>query len=193
MHRPFDLRMTADKRTDPPSDTYFATIVNSDYDWRHVTVPQPNLNNRSVGWPLGKVRSQLSSIQIDFNVAAVAPKDSRRFFCDEWHVPRQAVEDRDGCLERYYCASRRFVRCQQLGLGDYVRVHEKVRELRCTLPIDFYPREYFLQCVHVRIRRSHAGFLSKNVTMRLLLSTEPVSDVGTMQHDQHRGQLDFLA
>lgn len=70
-------------------------------------VPWDGLGARCVLNPL--------SIQIDFDVATA--KGSRGFICNEWHVPRQAFEDRDGCMERYYCTRRRFLSCQQLGLG----------------------------------------------------------------------------
>lgn len=49
------LGMTPDESEDTPSGAYYTSIVGSDYDWQHVTVPQPNLNNRVVGWPRGKV------------------------------------------------------------------------------------------------------------------------------------------
>jgi len=120
------------------------------------------------------------------------PKASRRFVCDEWHVPRQAFEDRDGHLERSYCSRRRFLSCQQLGLGYYVRLHEEVRELHCALLSAFQRREHILRCVRVRIRRAHASVFPKNVSIHLPLSMEQPYDVDTVQHNRRRGQLDFI-
>ena len=49
------LGMTPDETEDTPSGAYYSSIVGTEYDWQHVTVPQPNLTNRVVGWPRGKV------------------------------------------------------------------------------------------------------------------------------------------
>jgi choline dehydrogenase len=51
--------MIPDESVDTPAGAYYSSIVGTDYDWQYVTVPQPNLNNRVVGWPRGKVHSQL--------------------------------------------------------------------------------------------------------------------------------------
>ncbi|KAJ2922756.1 hypothetical protein H1R20_g14329, partial [Candolleomyces eurysporus] len=42
-------------RVDSPAGAYYQSIVGSDYDWKHVTVEQPNLNNRDISWPRGKI------------------------------------------------------------------------------------------------------------------------------------------
>ncbi|KAF8962403.1 hypothetical protein BDZ97DRAFT_1824884 [Flammula alnicola] len=39
----------------PPAGAYYSSIVGTDYDWQHVTVPQTNLSGRTIGWPRGKV------------------------------------------------------------------------------------------------------------------------------------------
>ncbi len=41
--------------SDTPSGAFYESIVGSEYDWGHVTVPQSNLNNRTISWPRGKV------------------------------------------------------------------------------------------------------------------------------------------
>ncbi|KAJ3513799.1 hypothetical protein NLJ89_g2751 [Agrocybe chaxingu] len=49
-------RLTEDPQPlHPPAGTYYTSIVGTDYDWKHVTEPQPDLNNRVVGWPRGKI------------------------------------------------------------------------------------------------------------------------------------------
>jgi choline dehydrogenase len=40
---------------DPPDGAYYSSIVGTDYNWQHVTLPQTNLNNRVISWPRGKV------------------------------------------------------------------------------------------------------------------------------------------
>ncbi|KXN90305.1 Versicolorin B synthase [Leucoagaricus sp. SymC.cos] len=42
-------------RINTPSGAYYSSIVGTDYDWKYVTVPQPNLNNRVISWPRGKI------------------------------------------------------------------------------------------------------------------------------------------
>ncbi|KAJ2911986.1 hypothetical protein MD484_g8424, partial [Candolleomyces efflorescens] len=42
-------------RVDSPAGAYYQSIVGSDYDWKHVTENQPNLNNRDISWPRGKI------------------------------------------------------------------------------------------------------------------------------------------
>ncbi|KAF5316355.1 hypothetical protein D9619_006854 [Psilocybe cf. subviscida] len=44
----------AASRINSPAGAYYASIVNSEYDWQHVTAPQTHMNNRAVGWPRGK-------------------------------------------------------------------------------------------------------------------------------------------
>lgn len=53
-------RMAPDESVDTPSGTYYSSIVGSEYDWQHATVPQPNVTNRVMSWPRGKVRSPFS-------------------------------------------------------------------------------------------------------------------------------------
>ncbi|KAH9479090.1 GMC oxidoreductase family protein Mala s 12 [Psilocybe cubensis] len=38
-----------------PSGAYYSSIVGTEYDWLYVTTPQTHMNNRSVGWPRGKI------------------------------------------------------------------------------------------------------------------------------------------
>ncbi|KAF4611184.1 hypothetical protein D9613_007289 [Agrocybe pediades] len=38
-----------------PAGAYYSSIVGTDYDWKYTTVPQPNLNNRTIYWPRGKI------------------------------------------------------------------------------------------------------------------------------------------
>lgn len=38
-----------------PAGAYYQSIVGSEYDWGHVTTPQPNLGDRDVYWPHGKI------------------------------------------------------------------------------------------------------------------------------------------
>jgi len=158
----------------------------------------PNPISTTVLWDGPGERCVLTSFfkcsKFDFDVSTATATGSWRLICDECHVPREAFEDRDGCLERYYCTRRRFVSCQRLGLGYYVRVHEEGRELHCPIPITFQRREYFLRCVDTWIRRTHAGFFPRSVSITPppLFQWEQASDVDTAQHDRHRGQLDFL-
>jgi choline dehydrogenase len=49
------LGRTTNESKDTPSGAYYTSIVGTEYDWQHVTVPQPNLTNRVMGWPRGKV------------------------------------------------------------------------------------------------------------------------------------------
>ncbi|KIO34158.1 GMC oxidoreductase [Tulasnella calospora MUT 4182] len=42
-------------RIDTPVIAYFNGLMRSQYDWQHITTPQPNLNNRNISWPGGKV------------------------------------------------------------------------------------------------------------------------------------------
>ena len=38
-----------------PGNAYYSSLLGSSYDWSYKTVPQPNANNRVIGWPRGKV------------------------------------------------------------------------------------------------------------------------------------------
>ncbi|KAF9035618.1 GMC oxidoreductase-domain-containing protein [Panaeolus papilionaceus] len=38
-----------------PAGAYYSSIVDTDYDWKHITVPQEKLNNRVIPWPRGKI------------------------------------------------------------------------------------------------------------------------------------------
>ncbi|PPQ72740.1 hypothetical protein CVT24_012634 [Panaeolus cyanescens] len=38
-----------------PAGAYYSSIVDTDYDWKHFTVPQEKLNNRVIPWPRGKI------------------------------------------------------------------------------------------------------------------------------------------
>jgi len=51
-----DLFILVCDLTDAPAGAYYTSIVGTDYDWKHKTVPQPKLNNRVIDWPRGKVR-----------------------------------------------------------------------------------------------------------------------------------------
>jgi len=42
-------------RINEPAGAYYSSIVGTEYDWQHVTVPQPHLNNRVISWPRGKI------------------------------------------------------------------------------------------------------------------------------------------
>ncbi|KAG6846157.1 hypothetical protein H0H93_015682, partial [Arthromyces matolae] len=46
----------------PPSGTYYNSLVGTSYDWQHKTVPQPNANSRVLSWPRGKVLGGSSAI-----------------------------------------------------------------------------------------------------------------------------------
>ncbi|KDR81161.1 hypothetical protein GALMADRAFT_1122939 [Galerina marginata CBS 339.88] len=43
------------ERINTPAGTYYSSMVGTEYDWQHGTVPQPNLNDQTIGWPRGKV------------------------------------------------------------------------------------------------------------------------------------------
>ncbi|GAA5998759.1 GMC family oxidoreductase [Rhodotorula paludigena] len=47
-----------------PAMAYFGGIANADspYDWQYMTEPQPNLNNREVFWPRGKILGGSSAV-----------------------------------------------------------------------------------------------------------------------------------
>ncbi|TFK37399.1 GMC oxidoreductase [Crucibulum laeve] len=38
-----------------PAGAYYTSIVGTDYDWKHETVPQTNMGGKVIGWPRGKV------------------------------------------------------------------------------------------------------------------------------------------
>ncbi|KAF8758019.1 alcohol oxidase [Rhizoctonia solani] len=42
-------------RADIPGNAYYSSLLNTDYDWQYMTVPQPNAGNRVLPWPRGKV------------------------------------------------------------------------------------------------------------------------------------------
>ncbi|KAG9003645.1 hypothetical protein FRB90_011141 [Tulasnella sp. 427] len=42
-------------RIDNPVIAYFNGLMHSEYDWQRITTPQPNLKNRKISWPGGKV------------------------------------------------------------------------------------------------------------------------------------------
>ncbi|KAF9477061.1 GMC oxidoreductase [Pholiota conissans] len=52
----------------PPDGAFYSSIVGTDYDWQHVTVSQPNLNNRVVSWPRGKVLGGSSAMNAMYQV-----------------------------------------------------------------------------------------------------------------------------
>jgi len=47
--------ITHENLPDAPAGAYYSSIVGTEYDWQYITVPQPNLNNRAIYWPRGKV------------------------------------------------------------------------------------------------------------------------------------------
>ncbi|KAF8159180.1 hypothetical protein B0H34DRAFT_655044 [Crassisporium funariophilum] len=68
-----------------PAGAYYSSIVGTDYDWKHVTVPQANLSNRAIGWPRGKILGGSSAMnamylvrpsttELDAWQAAIAPQ-----------------------------------------------------------------------------------------------------------------------
>ncbi|KAJ3574761.1 hypothetical protein NP233_g1549 [Leucocoprinus birnbaumii] len=42
-------------RINTPDGAYYSSIVGTEYDWKHVTVPQANLSDRTIAWPKGKI------------------------------------------------------------------------------------------------------------------------------------------
>ncbi|KAG8963519.1 hypothetical protein FRC00_006078 [Tulasnella sp. 408] len=42
-------------RIDTPVIAYFNGLMRSDYDWKRITTPQPNLGGRNISWPGGRV------------------------------------------------------------------------------------------------------------------------------------------
>lgn len=52
---------TGDPRIDTPG--LMTTLYDDpEYDWKHMTVPQENVNGRSIAWPRGKVLGGTSSM-----------------------------------------------------------------------------------------------------------------------------------
>ncbi|KAG8895791.1 hypothetical protein FRC01_012189, partial [Tulasnella sp. 417] len=49
-------------RIDIPLEAYFNGLLHTQYDWQYLTAPQPNLNNRNVSWPRGKVLGGSSAV-----------------------------------------------------------------------------------------------------------------------------------
>ncbi|KAG8963520.1 hypothetical protein FRC00_006079 [Tulasnella sp. 408] len=49
-------------RIDIPIESYFNSLMHTQYDWQYLTSPQTNLNNRNVSWPRGKVLGGSSAI-----------------------------------------------------------------------------------------------------------------------------------
>ncbi|QRW16771.1 GMC oxidoreductase [Rhizoctonia solani] len=41
--------------SDIPGNAYYSSLLNTDYDWQYMTVPQLNAGNRVLPWPRGKV------------------------------------------------------------------------------------------------------------------------------------------
>ncbi len=44
------------KAIDSPAGAYYASLLNTEYDWNFKSVPQPNLGNRVISQPRGKVK-----------------------------------------------------------------------------------------------------------------------------------------
>ncbi|GBE82510.1 alcohol oxidase [Sparassis latifolia] len=70
-----------------PGNTYYNGLVGSSCDWAYLTVPQPNVANRQLSWPMGKVIGgssaingmylvRPSQIEIDAWAALVSPSDN---------------------------------------------------------------------------------------------------------------------
>lgn len=54
-----------DRKGDPRIDTpgmMTSLYDDPDYDWKHLTAPQPNANNRQIAWPRGKVLGGTSAM-----------------------------------------------------------------------------------------------------------------------------------
>ncbi|KIY67011.1 GMC oxidoreductase [Cylindrobasidium torrendii FP15055 ss-10] len=51
-----------------PDQTYFNTLTNSIYDFNYTTTPSEGLNNRTIGWPRGRVLGGSSAINAMFFV-----------------------------------------------------------------------------------------------------------------------------
>ncbi|KIO34161.1 GMC oxidoreductase [Tulasnella calospora MUT 4182] len=49
-------------RIDIPIEAYFNGLMHTQYDWQYLSAPQPNLNNRNISWPRGKVLGGSSAV-----------------------------------------------------------------------------------------------------------------------------------
>ncbi|KAG9001406.1 hypothetical protein FRB90_011628, partial [Tulasnella sp. 427] len=49
-------------RIDIPIEAYFNGLMNTPYDWKYLTAPQPGLDYRNISWPRGKVLGGSSAI-----------------------------------------------------------------------------------------------------------------------------------
>lgn len=105
--------------TDSPAGAYYQSIVGTEYDWNFTTVSQPNLANRRISQPRGRVSNfpfdgrgsglgQPHYSSVDPGSAVFVPltrvlttmADSRWLNSHERNVPRQAFKNGDGRLER---------------------------------------------------------------------------------------------
>ncbi len=89
--------------------------------------------------------------------------DTRRLVRDERNVPCQAIFGGNGRLEHDQRNFGRFCG-RRLGLGQHVLVHEAEREFHRPERRALAIPTYIVRCIIIRVRRAHAGVLSRTVT-----------------------------
>lgn len=67
---------------------YYKNVYNPDLTWQYVTEPDPNINNRTIGWPRGRVIGGSSAVNGLIHVRGQA----------EVTIPGQSLETRAGVL-----------------------------------------------------------------------------------------------
>ncbi|EJU03853.1 GMC oxidoreductase [Dacryopinax primogenitus] len=64
---------------DVPGEAYYSSLLGTTYDWQYMTVPQPNVGNRALSWPRGRLLGGCTAVNglymvrpsaLEFNVWA---------------------------------------------------------------------------------------------------------------------------
>ncbi|KAG8809672.1 hypothetical protein FRC19_005083 [Serendipita sp. 401] len=84
---------------DHPGRAYYAGLVNSDYDWKWTSVPQPNVKDRTMAWPGGRLLGGSSAINGCYLVRPSAVE------VDAWHELVSGLDGADNWTsEKFFAA-----------------------------------------------------------------------------------------
>ncbi|KAG8789940.1 hypothetical protein FRC16_001148, partial [Serendipita sp. 398] len=82
-----------------PGRAYYAGLVNSDYDWKWTSVPQPNVKDRTMAWPGGRLLGGSSAINGCYLVRPSAVE------VDAWHELVSGLDGADNWTsEKFFAA-----------------------------------------------------------------------------------------
>ncbi|KAK7456346.1 hypothetical protein VKT23_010592 [Stygiomarasmius scandens] len=117
-----------------PANTYYNSLLNTDYDWAYKTSAQSSMNNRQLSWPRGKVLGGSSAVngmylvrpnQVEIDAwASLASSDSSSSSSDSpwaWNSFYSAMKKVDAPSDDI--ASEAEIEFNQASYGDSGSIH----------------------------------------------------------------------